>query len=88
MNPPIPDSVCKEEMQGANVDTNEVIVKYITDAQGIKIKKLKPLLIKSEPNREYIQHIHSDNNLPNVPEESFLQKREITVDSYSETIFI
>ena len=34
MNPPIPDSVCKEEMQGANVDTNEVIIEYITDAQG------------------------------------------------------
>ena len=79
MNPPIPDSVCKEEMQGANVDTNEVIVEYITDAQGNKIKKLKPLLIKSEPNREYVQHIHSDDNLPNVPEENFLQKREITV---------
>ena len=86
MNPPIPDSVCKEEMQGANVDPNEVIVEYITDAQGNKIKKLKPLLIKSEPNREYIQHIHSDDNLPNVPGENFLQKREITVDSYSETI--
>ena len=84
--PPIPDSVCKEEMQGASVDTNEVIVEYITDAQGNKIKKLKPLLIKSEPNREYVQHIHSDDNLPNVPEETFLQKREITVDSYSETI--
>ena len=86
MNPPIPDSVCKEEMQSANVDTNEVIIEYITDAQGNKIKKLKPLLIKSEPDREYIQHIHSDDNLPDVPEENFLQKREITIDSYSETI--
>ena len=63
MNPPIPDSVCKEEMQGASMDTNEVIVEYITDAQGNKIKKLKPLLIKSEPNREYVHHIHSDDNL-------------------------
>ena len=52
----------------------------------IKLKKLKPLLIKSEPNREYVQHIHSDDNLPAVPEENFLQKREITIDSYSETI--
>ena len=55
-------------------------------AHGNKIKKLKPLLIKSEPNREYVQHVHSDDNLPAVPEENFLQKREITVDSYSETI--
>ena len=52
----------------------------------ITIKKLKPLLIKSEPDREYVQHIHSDDNLPAVPEENFLQKREVTVDSYSETI--
>ena len=86
MNPPIPKSVCEEEMQNANLDTNEVIIEYITDAHGNKIKKLKPLLIKSEPNREYIQHIHSDDNLPAVPEENFLQKREITIDSYSETI--
>ena len=85
MNPPMLDSVCKEEMQSVTVD-NDVIVEYITDAHGRKVKKLKPLLIKSEPDREYIQHIHSDDNLPNIPEDNFLQKREITVDSYSETI--
>ena len=85
MNPPMPDLVCKEEMQNATID-NDVIVEYITDAQGRKIKKLKPLLIKSEPDREYTQHIHSDDNLPNIPEDNFLQKREVTVDSYTETI--
>ena len=68
MNPPIPKSVCEEGMQNANLDTNEVIIEYITDAHGNKIKTLKPLLIKSEPNREYIQKIHSDDNLPAVPE--------------------
>ena len=86
MNPPIPKSVCEEEMQNANLDTNEVIIEYITDAQGNKIKKLKPLLIKSEPDREYTQNIPSDDNLPAVPKENFIQKREVTVDSYSETI--
>ena len=86
MNPPIPKSVCEEEMQNANLDTNEVIIEYITNVQGNKVKKLKPLLIKSEPDREYIHHIHSDNNLPAVPEDNFIQKREVTVDSYSETI--
>ena len=40
MNPPIPKSACKEEMQNTNLDTNEVIIEYITDAQGNKIKKL------------------------------------------------
>ena len=80
MNPPMPDSVCKEEMQNATIE-NDVIIEYITDAQGRKVKKLKPLLIKTELDREYIQHIHSDNNLLDVPEDNFTQKREITVDS-------
>ena len=47
MEPPIPSSICKEEMQDANIDTNEVIIDYITDAHGNKVKKLKPLFIKS-----------------------------------------
>ena len=85
MNPPMPDSVCREEMQNATPD-NDVIIEYITDAQGRKVKKLKPLLIKSEPDREYIHHIHGNDNLPNIPEDNFTQKREITIDSYSETI--
>ena len=85
MNPPMPDSVCREEMQNATPDNN-VIIEYITDAQGRKVKKLKPLLIKSEPDREYTHHIHSDDNLPKIPEDTFTQKREITIDSYSETI--
>ena len=85
MNPPMPDSVCKEEMQNATIE-NDVIIEYITDAQGRKVKKLKPLLIKTEPDREYIQHIHSDDNLPDVPEDNFVQKREVMVDAYSETI--
>ena len=85
MNPPMPDVVCKEERQNATLDNN-VIIEYITDAQGRKIKKLKPLLIKSEPDKEHVHHICSDDNLPSVPEDNFNQKREITVNSYSETI--
>ena len=85
MNPPMPDSVCKEEMQSATIE-NDVIIEYITDPQGRRIKKLKPLLITTEPDREYVQHIHSDDNLPDVPEDNFMQEREVTVDSYSETI--
>ena len=37
--PPIPKSVCKEEMQNANLDTDQVIIEYITDAHGNRIKK-------------------------------------------------
>ena len=46
MNPPIPSSVCKEEMQDANIETNEVIIEYITDTHGNKVKKLSLNLIK------------------------------------------
>ena len=42
--------------------------------------------MKTEPEREYLQHIHSNDNLPAVPEDNFIQKREVTIDSYSETI--
>ena len=73
-------------MQNANLDTKEVIIEYITYAQCNRIKKLKPLLNKSEPDREYTQNITSDDNLPAVPKENFIQKREVTIDSYSETI--
>ena len=73
-------------MQNANLDTNEVIIEYITDAHSNNIKKLKPLLIKSEPDREYTQNIPSDDILPAVPKENCMQKREVTIDSYSETI--
>ena len=84
MNPPIPSSVCKEEMQDA--ESNEVIIEFITDSKGNKVKKLKPLFIKSEPNKTYVHHIPSDDELPSVPEEKFNQKWEITIDSYSESI--
>ena len=86
MNPPIPHSVCEEEMQDDSLDMKEVIIEYITNAHGNKVKKLKPLLIKSEPNRTYVQHVPSDDELPVVSEDKFIQKREITIDSYSEYI--
>ena len=69
----MPNVVCGEEMHNATLD-NDVIIEYITDAQGRRVKKLKPLLIKSEPDREYIHHVHSDDSLPSVSEDKFTQK--------------
>ena len=37
MNPPMPETICREEMQSATQD-NVVIIEYITHAQGKKIK--------------------------------------------------
>ena len=83
----MPKSVCEEEMQSAHLDSNEVIIEYMTNAHGNKIKKkLKPILIKSELDREYTHHVVSDDDLPAVPEENFTQKREVTMDLYSESI--
>ena len=73
-------------MQSAHLDNHEVIIEYMTNAHGNKIKKLKPIFIKSEPDREYTCHVVSDDDLPAVPEENFTQKREVTIDSYSESI--
>ena len=85
MNPPMPESICREEMQSATQD-NDVVIEYITDVQGRKIKKLTPILVKAELDRECTQHFHSDNDLPKIPEEHFTQEREVTIASYSETI--
>ena len=49
MSQPMPKSVCEEEMQSAHLDRNEVIIEYMADAHGNKIKRLKPMLIKSYP---------------------------------------
>ena len=86
MNPPFPKIVCEEEMQNAKLDDNEAFIDYITDAQGNRIKKLKPVFIKSKPYRDYIPHVNSDDNLPNIPEENVTRERERTVDSYSESV--
>ena len=80
-------TVCEEEIQNAQLDKNEVIIEYITDTQGNKVKKLKPIFVKSEPDREHTLHVYSDDNLTAVPEENFTRERERMIDSYSESIF-
>ena len=45
-----------------------------TNAHGNKIKKIKPIFIKLEPDREYTPHVVSDDDLPDVPEENFTQE--------------
>ena len=75
--------ICLSEV---HLDNSEVIIEYMTDAHGNRIKKLKPIFIKLEPDREYTHHIDSNDDLPAVPEENFTQKREVMVDSYSESI--
>ena len=82
----MPKTVCEEEMQNGQLHNNEVIIEYITDAQGDRVKKLKPVFIKSELDREHILCVDSDENLPAVPEENFTRKRERMVHPYGEPI--
>ena len=63
----MPKAMCKEEMQSAHLDNSEVVIEYMIDAQGNRIKKLKPIFIKSKPDREHTHNIDSDDNLPAVP---------------------
>ena len=86
MNPPMPKAIREEEMQSAHLDNSEVIIEYMTNAHGNRIKKLKPIFIKLEPDREHTCHTDCIDDLPAVPEENFTQKREVTVDLYSESI--
>ena len=51
MNPPMPKAICEEEMQSAHLDNSEVIIENMTDSYGNRIKKVKPIFIKSEPDR-------------------------------------
>ena len=74
MKSPMPKAVCEEEMQSAHLDNSEVIIEYMTDAHVNRIKKLKPIFIKSELDREYTHHIESDDDIPVVPKENFTQK--------------
>ena len=45
MIPPMPKAICEEEMQSTHLDNMEVIIEYMTDAHGNRIKKLKPILL-------------------------------------------
>ena len=45
MNPPMPKLVCEKKMQNDELDKDEVIIEFIMDAQGNKIKKLRPIFI-------------------------------------------
>ena len=60
-----------------NAETDDVIVEYITDSKGNRVKKLKPLFIKSEPNKTYVHHLPSDEELPPVPEENFIKQEKL-----------
>ena len=44
MNTPIPSSICKEEMQDANIDTNEVIIEYTVGRPWKQSEKIKTFI--------------------------------------------
>ena len=38
MNPPMPKAVCEEEIQNTHLDNSEIIIEYMTNAHGNRIK--------------------------------------------------
>ena len=46
MNPPIPKSVCEEEMQNDNLDTNEVVIEYTYPVTMISLLYMKTIYMK------------------------------------------
>ena len=67
-------------MQNAELDENEMIIEFLMDRQGNKIKKLRPIFIKSEPDREHTLHMDS-KKISDVPEENLFMVREETISS-------
>ena len=70
----MPKEVADQEMKSA---TEEVTIIEMIDAAGNKVKKLKPIFIKSEPDKEYVQKKAPlpEDKLPPVPEHFFQREK-------------
>ena len=44
----MPKAICEEEMQSTYLDNSEVIIEYMTNAHGNKIKKIENLYLLNQ----------------------------------------
>ena len=51
--PAIPKEIVREELKDVDIDENQVQIVRMIDQDGNTVKKVKPILIKKEINREY-----------------------------------
>ena len=55
--PTIPPGVAKEELANVDIDEEQVQIVKLVDKDGKMVKKVKPILIKKELNREHATKI-------------------------------
>ena len=79
LNPPMPKAVCEEEMQNIQLDNNEVIIEYITDSQGNKVKKAVPEENFAKERERMIDSYSESISLEDDPS----NERTIAMDSNS-----
>ena len=60
--PAIPAEVAKEELTNVDIDEEQVQIVKMVDKDGKMIKKVKPILIKKELDREYATKIPFERN--------------------------
>ena len=55
--PAIPPEVAKEELTNVDIDEEQVQIVKMVDKDGKMVKKVKPILIKKELNREHTSKV-------------------------------
>ena len=71
--PPIPQQIIRAEMQGSEM-ANEVEVVYEERADGTTAKRIKPIFVKNEPDKEYATLQPAEEEFPWFPDEQRLPK--------------
>ena len=64
--PAIPPEVAKEELANVDIDEEQVQIVKIVDKDGKMVKKVKPILIKKELNREHATKIPFERHLGEI----------------------
>ena len=64
--PAIPTEVAKEELTNVDIDEEQVQIVKMVDKDGKMIKKVKPILIKKELNREHATKIPFERHLGEI----------------------
>ena len=64
--PAIPSKVAKEELANVDIDEEQVQIVKMVDKDGKMVKKVKPILIKKELNREHATKIPFERHLGQI----------------------
>ena len=59
----IPKEIAREELKDVDIDENQVQIVRMTDQERNTVKKVKPILIKKEINREYATKVPFEKHI-------------------------